>query len=173
MWVCLTLVVTCMVAVAALFTQISHAHKLQHRVNALNRRLEAYPPTRAELDELQHNWEVTKAAHEEESKTWSDARAGFEADKERWAKARNDHYSVRVHEGNRLGLSWNGVQSHQCVAYGTRAYSAHLEVNKEAACRYMPLTLGGEFVDQPHECYSVGTAARSCCAGLLSSLAGI
>lgn len=162
MWVCLMLAVACVVAVAALFTQISTVHKLHSRVSALKHRLKAYPPTRAELEELQHDWTVAKAAHEEESKSWSDARAGFEADKERWAKARNDHYSVRVHEGNRLGLSWTGPQSHQCVAYGTRAYSAQLVVNEEEACQHMPLTLGGEFVDQPHQCYSVGTVAPLC-----------
>lgn len=160
MWVCLTLAVTCIVAVAALFTQTAHANQLQSRVSELSHRLEGYPPTRAELDELKHDWEAAKAAHEEESKTWSEARAGFEADKERWAKARNDHYGVRVHEGNRLGLSWAGVQSHQCVAYGTRAYSAHLVVNKEEACQYMPLTLGGEYVDQAHQCYSVSAATQ-------------
>ena len=173
LWACLALAVTCILAVAALFTQTARANELQSRMNVLKHCLKKYPPTRAELDELKRDWEDAKAAHEEESKTWSEARAGFEADKERWAKARNDHYSVRVHEGNRLGLSWTGVQGHQCVAYGTRAYSAHLVVNKEEACQYMPLTLGGEFVDQPHQCYSVSATAWKRTIGGLNGYVGI
>ncbi|KZT74458.1 hypothetical protein DAEQUDRAFT_761311 [Daedalea quercina L-15889] len=131
------------------------------RVSVLNRHLKAYPPTPAELDEIRRVWEVEKAAHEQDYETWDYARVAHEADVEHWLRVRNDHHQLRAYEADRLGLSWDRIEGHECVAYGTREYTARLAINQLEACHNMAFVVDGIAADEPHECHAEGDTFKS------------
>ncbi|KAH9843819.1 uncharacterized protein C8Q71DRAFT_730138 [Rhodofomes roseus] len=153
--VLLLFAVTCIAAIIA-SNQTHRVGELNAHVEELNKRMKDYPPTPGELEELRRDYDIVRAAHEQDYKTWDATRTAYKADEERWLKARNDYFELRIDEGNLLGLSWRQVESHECVAFGTRAVTARLAVNKAEACRHMPIVVDGIAVDEPHVCHTDG-----------------
>ncbi|KZT67158.1 hypothetical protein DAEQUDRAFT_673800 [Daedalea quercina L-15889] len=86
-------------------------------------------------------------------KAWKEEQEGWAREREErereWREEADRH---RVHEGNVLGLSWGQVESHQCVRFGTREYTARLGFDMQEACQHMPVILNGAPVAMAHEC---------------------
>ncbi|KZT12725.1 uncharacterized protein LAESUDRAFT_719020 [Laetiporus sulphureus 93-53] len=114
-----------------------------------------------EKDEWEREWNKWMQVYERKRHEWVEEfarqRREWEAD---WAKEKHQREkerqedNVRRHwdEGKRLGLSWQDMDGHRCLFYGTREYTARLDMDVMEACRQMPLEHHGNLLDIPRTC---------------------
>ncbi|KAH9843820.1 uncharacterized protein C8Q71DRAFT_730139 [Rhodofomes roseus] len=122
----------------------------------------------------QDNWEQQRQSYEDDTESWRRAqedynltktfwdseREAWELERKRWAREQEkrdkewkaDADKHRRGEGNALGVTWTGIESHHCVAYGTREYTARIAFDAAQACKQMPLTVNGALFSSPQEC---------------------
>ncbi|TFY69973.1 hypothetical protein EVJ58_g82 [Rhodofomes roseus] len=122
----------------------------------------------------QDNWEQQRQSYEDDTESWRRAqedynltktfwdseREAWELERKRWAREQEkrdkewkaDADKHRRGEGNALGVTWTGIESHHCVAYGTREYTARIAFDAAQACKQMPLTVNGAVFSSPQEC---------------------
>ncbi|KAH9924857.1 uncharacterized protein B0H18DRAFT_1010480 [Fomitopsis serialis] len=112
-----------------------------------------------EWKEEQGRWVRQKEAREREWKEEQEEQARQREKRER--ERREEPVQHRMQEGNVLGLSWGQIESHQCVRYGTREYTARLAFNVKEACQHMPIAINGATISAPHECIMEGDALVS------------
>ncbi|KAH9924867.1 uncharacterized protein B0H18DRAFT_1010513 [Fomitopsis serialis] len=146
---------------------------------------ETWAHDRGVFEEEREAWRVAGKEHEMDKERWVRGRRAYDADTGRWRRAMQGYEAAkrrwaeeqegwarqretrerewteeadqhRVHEGNVLGLSWGQIESHQCVRYGTREYTAHLAFDVKEACQHMPIVVNGAAVSTPHECVMEG-----------------
>ncbi|KAH9830814.1 uncharacterized protein C8Q71DRAFT_323236 [Rhodofomes roseus] len=100
-------------------------------------------------------------ASEGEAQSGVEGGAGALGTREGEPKSRNKEWREeadqhRMHEWNVMGLSWSPPESHQCVRYGTREYTARLVSDMKEACAHMPIIVNGAIVNTQHECFTEG-----------------
>ncbi|KZT74428.1 hypothetical protein DAEQUDRAFT_720598 [Daedalea quercina L-15889] len=131
----------------------------------------------------QDNWEQHRLAYNADTESWQKAleeyelsrkhwvleQAGWERERNRWAleRERRDKEwregarQFRFDHGKAMGLSWDHVESHHCVAHGTRAYTASLVLDAAKACEHMPIVINGALLGAPRECRRQGNTLVS------------
>ncbi|TFY50745.1 hypothetical protein EVJ58_g10908 [Rhodofomes roseus] len=130
---------------------------------------------RIAYDENTVRWRRAMQEYAEANRKWAEEQAGWtrqrerhnqewREEQERWARERESRNKEwreeadqhRMHEGNVMGLSWSPPESHQCVRYGTREYTARLVSDMKEACAHMPIIVNGAIVNTQHECFTEG-----------------
>lgn len=136
---------------------------------------ESWDRQRQLYEEATENWRRAKQDYERIKKFWAHEKEGWEREQKAWELERKhwaqeqerrnvtwkedaDHF--RLSEGNMLGLSWTHVESHQCVAHGTREYTARLAFDAEKACE-LPIAVDGAVFRTAQECKMDGDSLVS------------
>ncbi|KAH9938642.1 uncharacterized protein B0H18DRAFT_968147 [Fomitopsis serialis] len=109
----------------------------------------------------QESWDRQRQLYEEATEDWRGAKQDYErVKKETQQYMEEDAHRFRLSEGNALGLSWTHVESHECVAHGTREYTARITFDAEKACE-LPIAVNGAVFGTPQECKMDGDSLVS------------